>query len=184
MDTSMVKGLVIGGIATVALGAGAIGGWRTLAPPRHADVVAVKEVTDTVITPREVCEDVAVRRQAPVQDDHRVAGTVIGAVGGGLLGRQIGGGSGRTLATLAGAAAGGYAGNRVQKNLQERDTVTTMERRCKTVSERSQMIVGYDVTYRLAGKEGVVRTEYRPEKTLPVKDGRVVTTAPASAAEG
>lgn len=42
-------------------------------------------------------------------------GLIGGAVVGGLLGNQIGGGTGRKLATVGGAAAGAYAGNEVQK---------------------------------------------------------------------
>ncbi|KAF1045145.1 MAG: hypothetical protein GAK35_01471 [Herbaspirillum frisingense] len=38
-----------------------------------------------------------------------------GAVVGGLLGNQVGGGTGRTLATIAGAVGGGYAGNEIEK---------------------------------------------------------------------
>lgn len=38
-------------------------------------------------------------------------GIATGAVVGGLLGSQIGGGNGRTLATVAGAVGGGYLGN-------------------------------------------------------------------------
>lgn len=181
MNTSMIKGFVLGGVAMVVLGAGAVTGWRSLTQPTSAEVVAVKEVTETVVTPREQCADVQVRRQAPVQDEHRVAGTAVGAVAGGLLGHTVGGGTGKTLATVAGAAAGGYAGNQVQKNMQQSDVVTTTERRCKTVSEKSQRTVGYDVTYRLEGQQGVVRMTSRPGPTLPVKDGRVVTAAPASA---
>jgi uncharacterized protein YcfJ len=183
MDKSMAKGLVIGGLAAVVLGTGAVTGYRTMAAPRSADVLAVKEVVETVVTPRERCDDVAVRNQAPVQDEHRVAGSVIGGVAGGLLGSQIGGGRGKDLATVAGVAAGGYAGNRVQKNMQERDVVVTSERRCRTVNDKSQKIVGYDVTYRLAGKEGRARTSYRPGTTLPVKNGQVVLTPPESAAK-
>jgi uncharacterized protein YcfJ len=178
MDKSMVKGLVIGGIATVVLGAGAVTGYQTFTTPTSADVVAVKEVMETVVTPQERCEMVAVRRQAPVQDPNRVAGTVLGGLAGGLIGSQIGGGSGKTLATVAGAAAGGYAGHQAQKKLQERDAVVTQERRCQTVQEKSTQLVGYDVTYRLSGKEAVVRTEFKPGATLPVKDGVVVLTAP------
>lgn len=176
MNQSMIKGLVVGGIATVVLGAGAVTGYKTIVQPRHADVVSVKEVTETVVTPQERCEDVAVRHQAPVQDDKRVAGTVIGGIAGGLLGSQVGGGKGKTLATVAGVAAGGYAGNRVQKSMQESDAVTTTERRCRTVNEKSQRVVGYDVTYRLSGKEATVRTAFRPGDTLPVKNGQVVVT--------
>jgi uncharacterized protein YcfJ len=94
----------------------------------------------------------------------------------------MGGGNGKTLATVAGVAAGGYAGNQVQKGMQERDAVVTQERRCRTVNEKSKQIVGYDVTYRLAGKEGVVRTSFKPGATLPVKNGEVVATPPQTPA--
>ncbi len=42
-----------------------------------------------------------------------IAGTVGGAVIGGLLGSTIGGGRGRTAATAVGIGAGGYIGNRM-----------------------------------------------------------------------
>jgi len=40
-----------------------------------------------------------------------IAGTVGGAIVGGLLGSTIGGGRGRTAATAVGIGAGGYLGN-------------------------------------------------------------------------
>ncbi len=42
-----------------------------------------------------------------------IAGTVGGAVIGGLLGSTIGGGRGRTAMTAVGAGAGGYLGNQM-----------------------------------------------------------------------
>ncbi|HEX2530630.1 MAG TPA: glycine zipper 2TM domain-containing protein [Burkholderiaceae bacterium] len=42
-------------------------------------------------------------------------GVAAGAVLGGALGNQVGGGKGRTLATVAGAVGGGYAGNEIEK---------------------------------------------------------------------
>jgi outer membrane lipoprotein SlyB len=45
-------------------------------------------------------------------------GVAGGAVVGGLLGNHIGGGNGRTLATVAGAVGGGYAGNQIEKNVR------------------------------------------------------------------
>jgi uncharacterized protein YcfJ len=179
MDKSMIKGIAVGGIAMVVLGTGAVTGFKTMMKPEFAEVLAVKEVTETVLTPRETCEDVQVKHQAPVKDEHRVTGTVLGGLAGGLLGSTVGGGKGKTLATIGGAAAGGFAGNQVQKNKQEGDVVTTNERRCKTVNEKSQKLLGYDVTYRLDGKEAVVRTPFKPGPKLPVKDGQVVTTPPA-----
>lgn len=175
----MIKGMALGGIAMVVLGAGAVTGYKTMTKPAFAEVVSVKEVVEPVLTPREKCEDVAVQHQAPVKDENRIAGSVVGGLAGGLLGSTVGGGKGKTLATVAGAAAGGYAGNRVQKNLQEKDVITTTERRCKTVNDKSQKLVGYDVAYRFDGKSGMVRTSFKPGATLPVKDGQVVVTQAA-----
>ncbi|GAC1407930.1 MAG: hypothetical protein NVSMB6_06290 [Burkholderiaceae bacterium] len=47
-----------------------------------------------------------------VNDMHPVA-TGVGAVVGGLLGNQVGGGNGKKMATVAGALLGGYAGNEI-----------------------------------------------------------------------
>ena len=181
MDKSMMKGLVVGGIAMVVLGASGVT-YQQLNKPKFAEVLASKEVFETVVTPREQCEDVQVQKQAPVKDEHRVAGKVVGGVAGGLLGSTIGGGSGKTVATVAGAAAGAYAGNKVQKNMQEKDVVTTTERRCKTVHDTSEKLLGYDVTYRLEGKEGTVRMAHDPGRQIPVKDGQLVLAAPAASA--
>jgi outer membrane lipoprotein SlyB len=49
-------------------------------------------------------------------------GIATGAVVGGLLGNHVGGGNGRSLATVAGAVGGGYAGNEIEK----RSRTTTM----------------------------------------------------------
>ena len=178
MDKSMMKGFALGGIAMVVVGAGGVTGYQMVMKPKFAEVVVAKEVFETIVTPREECVDVQVQRRAAVKDKNRVTGTVIGAVAGGLIGSTIGGGSGKTLASVGGAAAGGYAGNQVQKNMQQKDVTTAVERRCKTVQDKTQKLVGYDVTYRLDGKQGIVRTTFKPEATLPVKDGTVVTTPP------
>jgi uncharacterized protein YcfJ len=178
MDKSMIKGIVIGGLAMVVLTAGGVTGYSAMTKPRFADVIAVKEATEVIVTPREDCQQVQVQKQAPVQDPNRVAGTVIGGVAGGLLGSTVGGGTGKTVATVAGAAAGAYAGNQVQKNMQKKDVVTTTETRCRTVNETSKKHLGYDVTYRLDGKEDVVRMAFNPGKQIPVKNGQLVLTPP------
>lgn len=182
MDKSMVTGIVIG--AVVAVAGGSFAGYNLLAnkQPAYAEVLNVKEITQTVQTPREVCEDVAVTRQKPVKDENRILGTVAGAVIGGVLGNQVGGGSGKKLATVAGAAAGGYAGNTVQKNMQANDTATTMEQRCRTVNDASKKVIGYDVSYRLGDTQGKVRMDHKPGARIPVENGQLVLTAPATAA--
>ncbi len=50
-------------------------------------------------------------------DGNNVVGTIAGGVVGGVLGHQVGGGSGKDLATIAGAVGGAYAGNRVENHL-------------------------------------------------------------------
>ncbi len=82
---------------------------------------------------RTVCEDVTVRDQP--KDKHQIAGTAVGAVAGGLLGHQVGGGKGKTLATVGGAVAGGVIGNKVQEAHQDSQTYTTTERRCDEVQD-------------------------------------------------
>lgn len=176
MDKSMLSGIAIG--VAVATTGGAVAGYSLLGKkePAYAEVLNVAEITQTVQTPREVCEDVPVTRQKPVQDDKRIAGTIAGAVIGGVLGHQIGGGGGKQLATVAGAAAGGYAGNKVQQNMQAKDTYTTLEKRCNRVTESKLKVVGYDVTYRLGDEDGKVRMDHRPGERIPVKDGQLVLT--------
>jgi len=174
MDKSMLTGLVVG--AVVATAGGVIAGINMLGDkePAYAEVLNVVEATETVQTPREVCEDVAVTRQAPVKDENKILGTVTGAVIGGVLGNQVGGGTGKKLATVAGAAAGGYAGNKVQGSMQAKDTYTTTERRCRTVTDSNQKVIGYDVTYRLGDKESTVRMNQPPGDRIPVENGQLV----------
>ena len=61
--------------------------------------------------------------QAPVQrapaPQNSAVGIGLGAVVGGLLGNQVGDGKGRTLATIAGAMGGAYAGNEIAKRNQQ-----------------------------------------------------------------
>ena len=49
-------------------------------------------------------------------------GAVGGAVAGGLLGNQVGGGRGRALATIAGAVGGGLAGNGIEHAVRKATT--------------------------------------------------------------
>jgi uncharacterized protein YcfJ len=83
---------------------------------------------------RVVCEDVQVT-QNNTSDPNRITGTAIGAVAGGVVGNQIGGGRGRTLATVGGAVAGGVVGNQVQRNNQNNNATVRTERRCREVQQ-------------------------------------------------
>jgi uncharacterized protein YcfJ len=52
-------------------------------------------------------------QQAPVAQQPNYVGIGVGAVVGGLLGNQVGGGNGRKLATVAGVIGGGMLGNQI-----------------------------------------------------------------------
>jgi len=174
MNKSMVVGSVFG--AVVATAGGSIAGYRMLAEEPFAEVVAVTPLVERVETPREECHDQVVTRQKPIKDQHRVAGTVIGAIAGGVLGNELGGGGDNTGAKLAGAAVGGYAGNKVQQTMQQNATYTTTEKVCSTVVDVSERTVGYDVVYRIGEDDGKVRMDHDPGERIPVRDGQLVLT--------
>ncbi len=180
MNRSLAVGLVIGAVAVTA--GGAFAGYRMVAAPSSAEVVSVKPLTKTSRTPRQECHDEEVTRTKPAKDEHRLAGTGIGAVVGGLLGNRIGGGSGKVLATVAGAAAGGYAGNKIEGKMQEGNTYTTTERRCVTVYDTHEATVGYEVVYVLDGKRQHLRMDHDPGREIPVKDGHIVLDSDAHGA--
>lgn len=173
MNKSMIVGAVLGAVVVTAGGA-----FATYAlvdhGPAFADVLAVAPVKEVIRTPREICKDVTVTRQKPVQDEHRIAGTAVGAVVGGLLGNQVGGGTGKKIATVAGAVGGGYAGNQVQGRMQAKDTYTTTETRCSMVTDTHEKVVGYDVRYDLGGQIGTVRMDRDPGDRIPVKNGQLL----------
>jgi uncharacterized protein YcfJ len=173
MNKSLMTGLAVGAI--VAVGAGAAASLKLMnKSPQYAQVLKVTPTTRTTRTPRQECHDEAVTQQAPVKDEHQIIGSVAGAVVGGVLGHQIGGGTGRDIATVAGAAGGGYAGNRIQKNIQDKNTVTTTQQKCVTVYDSSEKQSGYTVRYRLDGQEKTVKMDRDPGDRIPVRDGHIV----------
>lgn len=197
MNKSMLVGTVLG--AAVATAGGAIAGFSLLKKePEFAQVLAVEAIKESVKTPRQECHDENVQtprqechnetvtHQKPVQDSNRIAGSLLGAVAGAALGKQVGGGNGKKAATIVGAAAGGYAGSQIQKGMQQRDTYTTTEQRCntvydthaeqrcKTVYDTSENTIGYSVSYKLGDMQGQVRMDHDPGDRIPVKDGVLV----------
>ena len=173
MENKMLMGVVIG--VAAALSIGAVAGYRVYRGPTYAEVLQVSPVHKKVKTSEQVCSDVPIAHKAPVQDKNRVAGMVVGGVLGGVVGNMVGGGRGNTLATVAGVAGGAYAGNKVQKGMQDKDTTTTMEQRCREVEKSHDEVVGYNVRYRLDGNEDIIQMKQPPiGNRLPVKNRKVV----------
>jgi uncharacterized protein YcfJ len=138
---------------------------------QYARVVSVEPVRQSMNNPRQVCHDETVTHTAPPKDQHRIAGTAIGAVAGGLLGHLVGGGRGNTLTTVAGAVGGGYAGNRIEASQQHAQVTTSVVRQCSTVENASTGIVGYDVRYVYNGVTRTVRMDHDPGDRVQVQVG-------------
>jgi uncharacterized protein YcfJ len=131
----------------------------------YGRVISVEPIVSyvTVNQPRQECRDEYVRQQTGVAGP-----TAAGAVIGAAIGRQFGGGSGRDLATLAGALAGGAIANqRAQRNQDYREVPVE---RCRVVNDRVQerVVDGYDVTYVYQGRRYVTRTAEPPGDRIPL----------------
>jgi uncharacterized protein YcfJ len=174
VNKSMLAGIGIG--VAAALGVAAVAGLNVLdRGPQYAQVVSSTPIKETVKTPRQECRNVTVTHRRPVQDENRIAGSVLGAVAGGVIGHQFGGGRGRSVATVVGALGGGYAGNQIQGSMQEGDTYTTTQQRCKTVYDKSDKMLGYDVTYKIGEQQGKIRMEHDPGTQIPLdSNGQLV----------
>lgn len=145
--------------------------------PQYAQVVSVRPIKSGGSPARQVCRDEVVQQEAPPKDQHRIAGTAIGAVLGGVLGNQIGHGGGRTLATLAGAAAGGFGGNRVEEHYQKPRYTTQTVRRCSTVAAVPAKTVAYEVSYLYNGATQKVRMDHDPGTRVQIQQGVSVVGA-------
>lgn len=97
------------------------------AAPHHAERARACQSCGTVISTRTY-------QQAAAHGSG--VGAATGAVVGGLLGNQVGGGSGRALATVAGAVGGGYAGNAIEKHARS-TTMTQVRVRMSNGTVRS-----------------------------------------------
>ncbi|GHK63475.1 hypothetical protein ECZU11_00250 [Escherichia coli] len=101
VNKSMLAGMGIG--VAAALGVAAVASLNVFERgPQYAQVVSATPIKETVKTPRQECRNVTVTHRRPVQDENRITGSVLGAVAGGVIGHQFGGGRGKDVATVVG----------------------------------------------------------------------------------
>lgn len=125
--------------------------------PTYATVVASDPVTRDTSTSQQVCRDVVIEEHTPERDG-LAGGTIAGAVIGGALGNQAGGGDGKKLATVAGAIAGGMAGREIDRRHEGGNVVARTEQQCETATVPSTEVIGYDVHWRTGdGETGTKR---------------------------
>ena len=114
--------------------------------------------------------------------DVNVGGAIAGALIGGVLGHQVGGGRGKDLATVGGAVAGGVIGANVGRNVS-----TTAERdvqRCETTPSGAPAYWDVDVQVPRAGPQHPDDRRARPHdrrkrqrRTQAIRDASRAATA-------
>ncbi len=131
----------------------------------EANVTSVRAV---VGPPEQRCW---VEREQVVQDrsSPNVPGALAGAVIGGILGHQIGGGSGKDIATVGGVAAGAIVGANVGRDEGGQQVTTQNVQHCKTMPSQARPDY-WDVTYNFRGLEHSVQMTDPPGATVTVND--------------
>ena len=124
-------------------------------------VISSTPVIQQVAVPREVCQNVSVR--VPTQKSG--AGALMGGIAGGAMGNAIGDGNGRTAATVIGVLGGAILGDRIEG--RGRDTVRTVEE-CTTQNVYENQTVAYDVVYEYAGRRYSMQMDQEPGRYVPV----------------
>ncbi len=160
------RALALAAPAGLALAAGVAHGQEV------ARVISSIPVIQQVAVPRQVCTN----QQVAVEQPRSGAGALLGAVAGGAAGNAIGDGSGRAVATMIGIMGGAVLGNRIEgpagTRMQDQTVCTT-----QTVYENRPS--GYNVTYEYAGRQYQVQLPQDPGSTLRVQ---VTPVAPAPSA--
>lgn len=145
---------VVGAIALSASGLAQAGTER-------ARVVSSTPLYETVSVPREVCR----AEQVLVSGRTSGAGAVMGGIAGGAMGNAIGGGSGRAIATVVGLIGGAVIGDRIEGRQPDRyETV----QRCQTEYVSEQRPAGYNVVYEYAGRQYTMQTAQAPGRFVQV----------------
>jgi uncharacterized protein YcfJ len=132
-------------------------------------VISSTPIIQQVAVPRQICNN----EQVVTEGKTSGAGAVMGAIAGGAVGHQVGGGNGRTLATMAGVLGGAVLGDRIEgssppevRNVQSCSTQTTYENRT----------MAYNVVYEFAGKRYTVQMPQDPGPTVRLQ---ITPVAPA-----
>ncbi len=113
-----------------------------------------------------------VEREQVVQDrggSSNAGGAVVGAIIGGILGHQVGGGSGKDAATAVGVISGAAIGANVNRDRGGQQVVTQDVQRCASVPSQARPEY-WDVTYTFRGQEHRVQMSNPPGPTVTVNE--------------
>ena len=170
-------------LATLAL-AGSMASMPGLAQEVMARVLSSTAVLQQVAVPRQVCTTQPVVQQTQPSG----AGAAMGAIAGGAVGNSIGDGSGRALATMIGVVGGAILGNKIEGT---RDEVRNVQQ-CTTQTTYESRVLHYDVIYEYDNKRysikmpndpgAYVRLQLQPMGSIPGNSSSTTFTSPVSIA--
>ena len=126
-----------------------------------AKVLSSVQVIQQVAMPRQVCTPAVVTSPG----NKSGAGAVMGAIAGGVVGNQMGGGSGKAATTAIGLLGGALLGNKIE-GAPAPQTQTVQN--CRTETAYENRVMGYKVTYEYAGKQYMVQMPHDPGATIQV----------------
>lgn len=125
-------------------------------------VISTQPVVQQISVPRQVCTS----QQVEVQAQKSGAGAVMGAIAGGAVGNQLGQGAGNAAATMLGIVGGAMLGDRVEgAPPAQLQTVQS----CSTQNTLENRTIGYNVVYEFGGKQYSVRLPNDPGPTIALQ---------------
>jgi uncharacterized protein YcfJ len=167
----MKKSLVL---STLAAATGLFGA-NASAMDILARVISSTPVVQQVSVPQQVCTTQPMITQAPPSG----AGAVMGALAGGAMGNAVGDGGGRALATMIGLVGGAMVGNNIEGNRNQVQNV----QQCGTQTSYENRTTHYNVVYEYADRQhtiqmpndpgAYVRLQVNPVGALPAPQAAV-----------
>ena len=125
-------------------------------------VMSSTPLIQQVAVPRQVCHT----EQVAVQQPKSGAGADMGAIAGGAIGNAVGSGSGQAAATMIGIMGGAVLGDKIEGGSA---TQVQNVQRCTTQTFYENRTVSYNVVYEFAGKQYTVQLPYEPGATIPLQ---------------
>ena len=122
-------------------------------------VLSSQPLIQQVAVPHQVCS----QQQVAVQQQKSGAGAVMGALAGGAMGNAVGRGSGNAAATMLGIVGGAIVGDRIEGAPPPQ--VQTVQN-CSTQNFVENRTVGYNVTYEFGGKQYSVQMPQDPGPSI------------------
>jgi uncharacterized protein YcfJ len=124
-------------------------------------VISSTPVVQQIAVPRQVCSNEAVAVQQPKSG----AGAVMGALAGGAAGNAVGSGGGKAVATMLGIVGGAILGDKIEGG----GTSVQNVQRCTTQTFYENRAVSYNVVYEFGGKQYSVQMPNDPGPTVQLQ---------------